>query len=193
MDEHGEQLGLFQVRDAIRIANERERDLIEIAPNANPPVCKIVEFGKFKYEHQKKEKLARKNQHAKQVKEIQLHPNIGDHDADFKGRHAREFLLDGNKVKVVLIFKGREMAYVDNGRRVMLEFLEKLSDVGKVEAPPKQEGKQMIALIAPTAIAKKLAAKEKPADAKPKPAKEKKAEEKAEEKVEEKTEVQAKE
>jgi len=185
VDEHGEQLGVFQTRDALRIAGERERDLIEIAPNANPPVCKIVEFGKFKYEHQKKEKLARKGQHGKQVKEIQLHPNIGEHDLDFKARHAREFLAEGNKVKVCLIFKGREMAYVQTRRQVLTDFLTALNDVGKVENEPKMEGRQMIALLAPNGVAKKPAAHEgKPAaEKKPKPPKEKKPEtdEKAEE------------
>jgi translation initiation factor IF-3 len=175
VDEHGEQLGVFQVKDALRIAGERERDLIEIAPNANPPVCKIVEFGKFKYEHQKKEKLARKGQHGKQVKEIQLHPNIGEHDLAFKARHAREFLSEGNKVKVCLIFKGREMAYVQDRRQVLTDFLETLNDVGKVENEPKMEGRQMIALLAPNGVAKKTVTHEgKPSgEVKAKPAKEK--------------------
>jgi len=168
VDEHGEQLGVFQTRDALRIAGERERDLIEIAPNANPPVCKIVEFGKFKYEHQKKEKLARKGQHGKQVKEIQLHPNIGEHDLAFKARHAREFLSEGNKVKVCLIFKGREMAYVQDRRQVLTDFLTALSDVGKVENDPKMEGKQMIALLAPTGVAKKHVSHDAKAPAEPK-------------------------
>jgi translation initiation factor IF-3 len=157
IDEHGQQLGIFQVRDALRIAADRELDLIEIVPKANPPVCKIVQFGKFKFELQKKEKLARKSQQSKQLKEVQIHPNIDTHDIEFKARHAREFLADGNKVKVNLIFKGREMTYIENGRTVMQEFISKLADVGKVEVAPKMEGKQMHAIIAPLGVAKKPA------------------------------------
>jgi len=159
IDEHGQQLGVFQVKDALRIAGERNRDLIEIVPNANPPVCKIVEFGKFKYEHQKKEKAVRKTQHSKALKEVQLHPNIDTHDLEFKARHAREFLLAGNKVKVNLIFKGREMAYIENGERVLKEFVEKVSEVGKLEVFPKMEGRQMHAIIAPQPAAVAKAAK----------------------------------
>jgi translation initiation factor IF-3 len=168
IDEHGEQLGVYQAKDALRIATERELDLIEIVPNANPPVCKIVQFGKFKYEHQKKEKLARKSQQGKQLKEVQIHPNIDTHDIEFKARHAREFLLDGNKVKVNLIFKGREMTYIENGRSVMREFIAKVADVGKLEVEPKMEGRQMHAIIAPSGVARKAVASSAPKKEKPK-------------------------
>lgn len=149
----------------MRIAGERQLDLIEIAPNANPPVCKIVEYGKFKYEHQKREKVVRKQTHVTLVKEVRLHPNIDTHDVEFKAKHSREFLLEGNKVKITVVFKGREMAYKGRGEQVLRQFVEKISDIAKVENDIRMEGNRMSVMIAPSGPAK-VKPKTKP----PKPA-----------------------
>jgi len=138
----------------MRIAEGKQLDLIEIAPNANPPVCKIVEYGKFKYEHQKREKIVRKQTHVTLVKEVRLHPNIDTHDIDFKARHSREFLADGNKVKITVVFKGREMAYKQRGEKVLREFVEKLADTSKIENDIRMEGNRMSVMISPTGAAK---------------------------------------
>lgn len=141
-------------RDAMRIAGERQLDLIEIAPNAVPPVCKIVEYGKFKYEHQKREKVVRKQTHVTLVKEVRLHPNIDSHDVDFKTKHSRQFLLDGNKVKITVVFKGREMAYKQRGEKVLRQFVETLADIAKVENDIRMEGNRMSVMIAPSGAVK---------------------------------------
>src|SRR5690606_26497893 len=131
------------VRDAIRLAEERGQDLVEIAPQAVPPVCKIIDFGKFKYEQQKREKIQKKNQVVSVLKEIRLHPNTDVHDFEFKVKHAINFLEDGNKVKVSVMFKGREMAYTEQGEELLQRFIDKLEDVSKVESPIKLEGRNM--------------------------------------------------
>ena len=110
IDQEGGQLGVFLIKDAIRVASERHLDLVEIAPKADPPVCKIIDFGKFKYEQQKREKTQKKNQVVSVLKEIRFHPNTDVHDFEFKTKHAINFLQDGDKVKAVVMFKGREMA-----------------------------------------------------------------------------------
>lgn len=120
-------------------------DLIEIVPNADPPVCKLMDFGKYKYELAKKEKLQRKHQHVTLVKEIRFHPNTDTHDFDFKVRHARAFLEDGHKVKATVVFKGREITYKEQGELLLNRFTEKVEDLAKVEQAPKMEGRQMIA------------------------------------------------
>jgi len=130
-------------------------DLIEIAPQANPPVCKILDYGKYNYELQKKEKLQRKNQQVIQLKEIRLHPNTDDHDVEFKVRHARNFIEEGNKVKVSVLFKGRELAYVEIGENLLKNFIEKLSDIAKVEDDIKFEGRVMHAILVPDKTKKK--------------------------------------
>jgi len=124
-------------------------DLVEIAPQATPPVCKIIDFGKFVYELQKKEKLQKKKQVVSVLKEIRLHPNTDTHDFDFKARHAINFIENGDKVKVSVIFKGRELAYTEIGETLLRKFLERLSDVAKVEQEPKFEGRAMHAILAP--------------------------------------------
>jgi len=129
--------------------------LIEIAPQANPPVCKILDYGKYNYELQKKEKLQRKNQQVIQLKEIRLHPNTDDHDVEFKVRHARNFIEEGNKVKVSVLFKGRELAYVEIGENLLKNFIEKLSDIAKVEDDIKFEGRVMHAILVPDKTKKK--------------------------------------
>ncbi len=149
IDENGNQLGIILIQEARRIAENRGYDLIEISPNANPPVCKFLDYGKFRYEQMKKEKLQRKHQQQTQVKEIRLHPNTDDHDFEYKARHVRRFLEDGNKVKATVIFKGREITYQDQGKDILQRLLEKVEDITKVEQEPKMEGRSMIMMLAP--------------------------------------------
>ena len=134
----------------MRIAEERGADLVEIAPQADPPVCKIINYGKFVYELQKKEKTQKKNQQVSVLKEIRLHPNTDTHDIEFKARHARNFIEEGNKVKVTVIFKGRELAYTDQGENLLKDFISKLEDVAKVEHEIKFEGKAMNTILVPS-------------------------------------------
>jgi len=149
IDSDGKQLGVFLIKDARRLASERGRDLVEIAPQAKPPVCKIIDFGKFRYEQQKKEKLQKKNQQVSVLKEIRFHPNTDVHDFDFKTRHAINFLEEGNKVKATVVFKGREMAYVELGENLLKRFLERVEDIAKVEVEPKMEGRNMSLIVVP--------------------------------------------
>ncbi len=122
---------------------------MEIAPQAQPPVCKIIDFGKFKYEQQKREKIQKKNQAVSVLKEIRLHPNTDVHDFEFKAKHAVNFIEEGNKVKVSVVFKGREMAYTEQGQEILEKFVEKLTDIAKVESPIKLEGKNMTTILVP--------------------------------------------
>ena len=124
-------------------------DLVEIAPQATPPVCKIIDYGKFSYELQKKEKIQKKKQQVSVLKEIRLHPNTDTHDFDFKARHAANFIEEGDKVKVSVIFKGRELAYTEIGETLLRKFLERLEDVAKVEQEPKFEGRAIHAILGP--------------------------------------------
>jgi translation initiation factor IF-3 len=124
---------------------------VEIAPQAKPPVCKIIDFGKFRYELQKKEKIQKKNQQVSILKEIRFHPNTDVHDFDFKTRHAINFLEEGNKVKATVVFKGREMAYAELGENLLKRFLERVQDVAKVEVEPKMEGRNMSLIVVPAA------------------------------------------
>lgn len=124
-------------------------DLVEIAPQANPPVCKIIDFGKFKYEQQKREKFQKKNQVISVLKEIRLHPNTDVHDFQFKVKHAANFIEEGNKVKVSVLFKGRELVYTEKGKELIDRFIESLSDIAKLEVPPKMEGRTMSAILIP--------------------------------------------
>ncbi|MGA9292557.1 MAG: translation initiation factor IF-3 [Ignavibacteriaceae bacterium] len=149
IDVDGSQLGVYTVKDALRLSGERGLDLVEIAPQAQPPVCKIIDHGKFKYEQQKREKIQRKNQQTSALKEIRLHPNTDVHDFEFKARHAIDFLEEGNKVKVVVIFKGREMAYTEQGEELLNRFIGKTEDIAKVESAIKMEGKNMNLILVP--------------------------------------------
>jgi len=149
IDQDGKQLGIYITREAIRLARERELDLVEIAPKAEPPVCKIIDFGKFKYEKQKREKTQKKNQIVSVLKEIRFHPNTDTHDFDFKTKHAINFLEEGNKVKAVVMFKGRELAYTKYGEDLLNKFIERISDIAKVESPIKMEGRNMNVIVAP--------------------------------------------
>lgn len=142
-------MGIFLIKDALRLATERQLDLVEIAPQADPPVCKIIDFGKFKYEQQKREKIQKKNQVVSVLKEIRLHPNTDVHDFQFKAKHAANFITEGNKVKVSVLFKGRELAYTEQGEELINKFIETLTDIAKVEVPPKMEGRSMSAILIP--------------------------------------------
>ena len=124
-------------------------DLVEVAPDANPPVCKIIDFGKFMYEKKKKEKEAKKKQHVIQVKELRFRPTTDDHDLEFKTRHAREFLTGGDKVKATVQFRGRDMLYTDQGEKLLNELAEALDDVSKIESKPTMEGRRMIMILSP--------------------------------------------
>lgn len=146
---NGEQIGIVSIKEALKKADEAGMDLVEIAPQATPPVCKIIDYGKFAYELQKKEKLQKKNQQVSVLKEIRLHPNTDTHDFDFKARHAANFIEDGDKVKVSVIFKGRELAYTELGENLLKRFIERLNDIAKVEQEPKFEGRAMHAILAP--------------------------------------------
>lgn len=123
---------------------------MEIAPQAKPPVCKVIDFGKFRYEQQKKDKLQKKNQQVSVLKEIRFHPNTDVHDFDFKTRHAINFLEEGNKVKASVMFKGREMAYIELGENLLKRFLERIQDVAKIEVEPKMEGRNMSVIVVPS-------------------------------------------
>lgn len=149
--ETGEQLGVLPIEEAISAADERGLDLVEVAPDARPPVVKIMDYGKYKFEEAKAARAAKKKQHVIQLKEVKFRPGIDDHDFDFKTRHAREFLQDGNKVKVTMMFRGRQLAHVDIGRAVLDRVAETLADLGKIEMPPKLEGRNMTMVIAPVA------------------------------------------
>lgn len=153
--EDGEQLGILPTREALAKAKEQGLDLVEVAPMSRPPVCRIMDFGKFKYEKSKKEKAARKRQHNVEVKEIKMRPKIEPHDYEFKKKHIIEFLDRGDKVKITLQFRGREMAHTELGRRLLDQLTGELQEVAKVEAPPRQEGRQMILLLAPVVTRKK--------------------------------------
>lgn len=154
--DEGEQLGIMPIGDALRAATERTSDLIEIVPNASPPVCKLMDFGKYRYEQAKREKIQKKHQHITLVKEIRFHPNTDTHDFEFKTRHAREFILDGNKVKATVVFKGREITYQDQGKELLDRFTEKMSDIARIEQEAKMEGRQMVAYYVPEKGKKKI-------------------------------------
>jgi translation initiation factor IF-3 len=150
IDEKGGQVGVVATREALRMAQDVNLDLMEVAPNAKPPVCKICDYGKFKYEKKKKEHAARKKQTVIKVKEIQLRPNTDTHDLDYKFKNARKFLEDGDKVKVTMMFRGRQMAHQDIGRAVMDDVVKKLEDCATLEARPKLEGRKMIMVLSPS-------------------------------------------
>ena len=145
----GEQLGVMKTEDAIAEADSHGLDLVEVSPNADPPVCKILDYGKFKFEAQKKRNEAKKKQKVIEVKEIKLRPNIDEHDYQVKMRSVQKFLDEGDKVKVTLRFRGREMAHQELGVSVLNRVREDTDEVAKIEAFPKLEGRQMIMVIAP--------------------------------------------
>lgn len=141
--ENGEQLGIMSARDAMKLAKEAELDLVKIAPTAKPPVCKIIDYGKYRYELARKEKEAKKKQKTIEVKEVRLSPNIDSNDLNTKIASARKFIEKGNKVKVTLRFRGREMAHVQSSRHILDEFAKALEDIALVDKPAKMEGRSM--------------------------------------------------
>ena len=143
ISEDGEQLGIMSAREAMKIAQEKELDLVKIAPMAKPPVCKIIDYGKYKYEQTRKEKEAKKKQRTVEIKEVRLSPNIDTNDLNTKVNNAKKFISKGNKVKVTLRFRGREMAHVQQSRHILDDFAEMLSDIAVVEKAPKLEGRNM--------------------------------------------------
>ncbi|HEU0222929.1 MAG TPA: translation initiation factor IF-3 [Paracoccaceae bacterium] len=146
----GENLGVVTPREAMSIAETAGLDLVEISPTATPPVCKIMDFGKFKYEQQKKAAEARKNQKVIEIKEVKFRPNIDTHDYDVKMRSVKKFLEEGDKVKVTLRFRGREMAHVELGSQLLTRVAGDIEGMGKVESMPRLENRQMVMVIAPT-------------------------------------------
>ena len=141
--ENGEQLGIMSAREAMKLAEEAELDLVKIAPTAKPPVCKIIDYGKYKYEQTRKEKEAKKKQKTVEVKEVRLSPNIDTNDLNTKVNNAKKFIGKGNKVKVTLRFRGREMAHVQSSKHILDDFAALLEDVAVVEKPAKMEGRSM--------------------------------------------------
>ena len=141
--EDGQQLGIMSSREAMKIAREAELDLVKIAPQAKPPVCKIIDYGKYRYELARKEKEAKKKQKTVEVKEVRLSPNIDTNDLNTKVNNAKKFIIKGNKVKVTLRFRGREMAHMASSKHILDDFAEHLSDVATVEKAPKVEGRSM--------------------------------------------------
>jgi translation initiation factor IF-3 len=146
----GNNLGVMQIKKAIQMAKDEGLDLIEISPNANPPVCKIMDMGKYKYDLQKKANQAKKKQKIVSLKEIKLRPGTEIHDYNFKIKNAKKFIIKGDKVKFTIKFKGREMQHVELGKDLMKRIIEDTKDIGKVETHPKFEGRQMIMIIQPS-------------------------------------------
>lgn len=151
----GEQVGVLSLQEALARAEQEGLDLVEIAPGSVPPVCKIINYGKFRYDQTKREKESKKAQHQVKVKEIKLKPNIGEHDFEIKVQHAREFLEKGNKVKATCVFRGREMAHPEVGEKLMQKLVADLEDVSTSEAPLKLFGRSLIVVLAPGAKKKK--------------------------------------
>jgi len=141
--------GIFNIKEALEIAQQLELDLVEISPSANPPVCRVIDYKKFLYDQKKKQKEIKAKSAKVTVKEIRLGPNTDEHDFNFKMNHAKKFLEEGCKVKVDVFFKGRSIIYKDKGEIILLKFAQELEEVGKVERLPKLEGKRMIMIIAP--------------------------------------------
>ena len=148
--EDGQQLGIMSSREAMKIAREAELDLVKIAPQAKPPVCKIIDYGKYRYELARKEKEAKKKQKTIEVKEVRLSPNIDSNDLNTKIASARKFIEKGNKVKVTLRFRGREMAHVQSSRHILDEFAKALEDIALVDKPAKMEGRSMAMFLTET-------------------------------------------
>ena len=154
------EVGVYDTQAAQRMAQDQGLDLVEISPQADPPVCKIIDYNKFLYEKKKKEKEMKANSKVSEVKEIRFTPNTDDHDFDFKSKHAQNFLKDGNKVKAYVQFKGRAIMFKERGELLLLKFAERLVDFGTLESMPKLEGKRMFAIFAPKSQKKKVVTKQ---------------------------------
>ncbi|MBO9340600.1 MAG: translation initiation factor IF-3 [Roseiflexus sp.] len=161
IDENGAQVGIVSIRDALSMAEERGLDLVEVAPNAVPPVCRILDYGKFRYEQSKKEREARKNQKQVEVKQIRLEPKTNEHDLEVKAKQARRFLLEGDKVKFNLRFRGREIFHQEIGLEMLERMAEELRDISIVEQRPTMEGRVLTLLLAPNQKAKAQAQRER--------------------------------
>jgi translation initiation factor IF-3 len=149
------EVGVYSTQEALKIANEQGLDLVEISPNADPPVCRIIDYNKFLYEKKKKEKEMKANSKVSEVKEIRFTPNTDEHDFNFKAKHAEDFLKDGNKVKAYVQFKGRAIMFKERGELLLLKFAERLAETGAPEGLPKLEGKRMLIIFAPKSQKKK--------------------------------------
>lgn len=152
IDADGTQLGIMSLRQALEIAEQKNLDLVKIAPQANPPVCKIIDYGKYRFEQAKREKEARKNQRVVEIKEVRLSLNIDTHDFETKRNHALRFISEGNKVKVSIRFRGREMGHPELGQEIMQRFAGAMSEVANVEKPAKLEGRTMLMFLAPKPV-----------------------------------------
>ena len=151
----GEQLGVFPTQEALNMAEEKDQDLVEVAPNSSPPVCRIMDYGKFKYQQSKRAHEAKKKQKIIHVKEVKLRPNTDQHDYDFKLKNAFRFLESGDKVKVLVFFRGREIVHRENGQKLLLRVTETLEDIAIVEQEAKQEGRTLCMIFAPKSLKKK--------------------------------------
>ncbi|NHM26095.1 translation initiation factor IF-3 [Desulfofundulus sp. TPOSR] len=149
VDPSGNQLGIMPVREALRLAEERQLDLVEIAPQAKPPVCRLMDYGKYKYEQSKREKEAKKRQRIINIKEVKLRPSIEEHDFQVKARNAARFLKEGDKVKATIMFRGREIMHTQLGHQLLLRLAEQVKDLSIIERQPKLEGKNMVMILAP--------------------------------------------
>lgn len=157
IDSQGVKVGVVPVSRALSMAEEQELDLVEVAPQASPPVCRILDYGKYKYQQQKREKDARKKTKSQTVKEMKMRPKIDQHDYDFKTKAIKNFLEAGHRVKVAIFFRGREMAFLDRGREVLDKVMKDCEGLGKVEVPPRMEGRYMRMMLSPVPQKKKTA------------------------------------
>jgi translation initiation factor IF-3 len=160
IDHLGGQVGIIPIYEALAMAEEQGLDLVEIVPGSNPPVCKIMNFGKFRYDQSKREKENKKAQHQIKVKEIKLKPNIDVHDLETKTRHARDFLTSGNKVKITCTFRGREMMHPEIGEKIVRDMCQELEDISTPESPAKMMGRMLLVVLAPAAKKKKEVVKQ---------------------------------
>ncbi len=149
IDHEGTQLGVMKTAEALDLAREKKMDLVNVAPNAKPPVCRMMDYGKHKYEQSKKDREAKKRQKTTSIKEIKLRPNIDKHDFDVKAKRGQKFLQQGDKIKVTVMFRGREITHPEIAQRLCKDLAEQLADYGAVEKPAKQEGRNMIMILAP--------------------------------------------
>lgn len=149
VDQEGNQLGIMPTKEALRLSGEKNLDLVVISPSAKPPVCRIMDFGKYKFEQSKREKEARKNQKTVTMKEVKVRPNIEDHDFEVKLKNARRFLENGDKVKATVMFRGREITHPELGQKLLLRMAKDVEDLGNVERVPKVEGRNMIMILTP--------------------------------------------
>ena len=154
----GEQAGIMNTRDALALAQEKGLDLVEVSPTSRPPVCRVMDFGKYKYEQNKRTQRAKKKTHVMQQKEVKLRPKIEEHDFQFKVKHAREFLQAHDRVKLTVTFRGRELAHSELGFKLLQRVVESLQDVGQIETSPRMEGRSMIAILVPRTVKAKVPA-----------------------------------